>query len=273
MLRVNIVFKGHWILERLARELTDHLPGVELNASGWPPQHVTDHDVLYCLPGKNIRHFRTPPQNRVLVGFFTHGDDRTRAYWDRFHVCLAMNQRMAKRLRQLGAKDVRVIRPGTDPPARPIVFGVNARSVEGRGPKSRKGLDLVAAAVREGFTFVGCSPDPPAVWPCPITHRTEDRAAFYRSIDYLVVTSRDEGGPMVVPEAIAHGVPVIAPPDVGWCGEFDILRYDRANQHTMIDLLRRLTHPPSWQEWVADHRTLFAELEARCRPAPRARTA
>lgn len=260
MLRVNIVFKGHWILERLARELTEALPGVDLNASDWPPRAVTDHDVTYCLPGKNIRHFPTPPQGR-LVGYFTHGDDRTRHYWHHFDVCLAMNQRMAARLRELGACDVRVIRPGTDPPARPIVFGVNCRSVEGRRPKSRKGLDLVAAAVKAGYTFVGCSPDSQDVWPCPITHRTEARAAFYQSIDYLVVTSRDEGGPMVVPEAIAHGVPVIAP-DVGWCWEYPVIRYPWGVDG-LLTTLRGLATVPTWAQWVDGHRRLFAELEAR----------
>jgi glycosyltransferase involved in cell wall biosynthesis len=259
VLRVNLVFKGHWILERLATELRDQIPGVDLNASGWPPRAVTDHDVTYCLPGKNIRHFPTPPENRWLIGYFTHGDDRTRHYWQRFHVCLAMNARMAARLRELGARHVEVIRPGTDPPARPIVFGVNARSVEGRKPKSRKGLDLVAAAVDAGFTVVGCSPDPPAVWPCPITHGTEDRAAFYRSIDYLLVTSRDEGGPMVVPEALAHGVPVIAP-DVGWCWEYPVIRYPWGVEG-LLATLTGLATVPSWQEWAEAHRRLFARLE------------
>lgn len=261
MLRVNLVFKGHWILERLATELRDQIPGVDLNATGFPPRAVTDHDIVYCLPGKNIRHFPTAPKNRFKVGYFTHGDDRTRKYWHRFDVCLAMNQRMAARLRELGATDVRVVHPGTDPPTRPIVFGVNARSVEGRLPKSRKGLDLVAAAVQQGYTFVGCSPDPPEVWPCPITHSTAERADFYRQIDYLVVTSRDEGGPMVVPEAIAHGVPVIAP-DVGWCWEYPVIRYAWGVEG-LLSTLAGLATVPTWQEWAEAHRALFAELEAR----------
>ena len=256
---VNLVFKGHWILERLAKELTK-IPGVELNASGWPPRSVTKHDVTYCLPGKNIRHFPAQP-NGVRVGFFTHGTERTRAYWDRFQICLAMNKRMASLLRELGAKDVRVIRPGTDQPIQPIVFGVNARSVEGRGPKPRKGLDLVAKAVQAGYHFVGCSPDPQSAWPCPITHKTDGREDFYRSIDYLVVTSRDEGGPMVVPEAIAHRVPVIAP-DVGWCWEFPVIRYEHGDWRSLNRVLKALTTPPSWEEWTEQHRALFAEIES-----------
>src|SRR5690606_4242852 len=172
---------------------------------------------------------------------------------------------MAQLLRHAGAKDVRVFRPGTDaPPHRPIVCGVCARSVEGSKPKNRKGLDLIAEAVRQGFTFVGCSPDPQHVWPCPITQHASERAAFYASIDYRVVASRDEGGPMVVPEAIAHGVPVIAPKGIGWCDEFPAYRYDGANAASLCALLTRLTVVPSWQQWVEDHRQLFRELEARC---------
>lgn len=257
MLSVNLVFKGHWILERLARELTDNIPGIDLNASGWPPRAATQHDVTYCLPGRNIRHFPIAPRG-IQVGFFTHGDVHVDTYWHRFQVCLAMNERMAGLLRKAGAKDVRVIRPGTDQPRRAIIFGVCARSVESRGPKTRKGLELVAEAVRAGYTFAACTPDPPAVWPCPVTHHTDDREAFYRSIDYLVVTSRDEGGPMTVPEAIAHGVPVIAP-DVGWSWEFPVIRYTR-RWPALASVLQQLTHPPSWEQWVDDHRALFAEL-------------
>jgi glycosyltransferase involved in cell wall biosynthesis len=257
---VNLVFKGHWILERLATEIATRVPDVSLNASGWPPRHATDHDITYCLPGRNIRHFPDPPRG-IRVGFFTHGDGYPARFAGEFHVTLAMNQRMAHLLRQAGARDVRVIRPGTDPPARPIVFGVCARSVEGKRPKGRKGLDLVEAAVAAGYSLVACSPDPQTVWPCPITHRTEDRAAFYRAIDYLLVTARDEGGPMVVPEAIAHGVPVIAP-NVGWCWEYPVIRYERAWE-ALEPVLRGLARVDTWVEWAEAHRRLFVELARR----------
>ncbi len=257
-MRVNIVVKGEWILERLAREIAAHIPGVDINASGWPPSAVTDHDVTYCLPAKNIRHFPKEPKG-IRVGFFTHGDDRTRMFWQRFHVCLAMNQRMGGLLREFGAPRVQVIRPGTEPPSRPMVFGVCARTIGSE--RTRKGLDLVEAAVGAGFDVRACTPDPQDVWPCPVSHHTKDRAAFYQSIDYLIVTSSDEGGPMVVPEAIAAGVPVIAP-DVGWCWEFPVIRYDR-NWRALRKVLTGLTRPPTWHEWTEAHRALFADLEGR----------
>lgn len=42
---------------------------------------------------------------------------------------------------------------------------------------------------------------------------------FYERLDYLLIPSLWEGGPMSLLEALACGIPVIAP-DVGWCPEF-----------------------------------------------------
>lgn len=231
-----------------------------MNDGGWPPREASAIDVQYFLPGRNIRHCPRSPTG-ILIGFFTHGDYHVEKYWRRFRVCLAMNQRMAALLKKAGAKDVRVFRPGTDPPTRPIVFGVCARTVGSQ--RGRKGMPLIAAAVNAGYTLVACSPDDQALWPCPITHRTEDRAAFYAAIDYLLCTSVDEGGPMPVPEAIAHGVPVIVPRGIGWCDEFPGYRYNRDDPASLFALLKQLTTVPSWAQWVEDHRALFAELATR----------
>ena len=259
-MRVNIVVKNEWILQRLASELVERLPDLswDINASGWPPTAVTDHDVTYCLPAKNIRHFPADPPG-IRVGFFTHGDDRAKAFWKRFDVCLAMNQRMGARLRELGAPQVHVIRPGTDPPARPPVFGVCARTVG--SSRGRKGMDLVEKAVVAGFEVRACTPDHPSAWPCQVTHHTRDRAAFYQTIDYLLVTATDEGGPMAVLEALAARVPVIAP-DVGWCWEFPVIRYER-NWKALRGVLAGLTRVPTWAGWADGHRQVFADLARR----------
>jgi glycosyltransferase involved in cell wall biosynthesis len=56
--------------------------------------------------------------------------------------------------------------------------------------------------------------------------------AWFAGLDYYLVTSDSEGGPIPVLEAIAAGVPVIAP-DVGFCWEYPVIRYSG------IDELRR----------------------------------
>lgn len=63
---------------------------------------------------------------------------------------------------------------------------------------------------------------------------------FYNSIDYLLVTSSNEGGPQPVLEAISLGVPTITP-DVGYCWEYPGLRY-RSKQE-LLSLLYGLTIP------------------------------
>lgn len=48
---------------------------------------------------------------------------------------------------------------------------------------------------------------------------------LYNEIDYLLVTSTNEGGPTPVIEAFTMGVPVIAP-NVGFCWEYPVLKYN-----------------------------------------------
>lgn len=255
-MRINLVVKEGWILERCAREVVAAIPGpgVTINATGWPPSAPTSADLTYYLPMKDIRH--NPGQQGLKVGLFTHGEERSRIYANQFDACVSMNQTIAEVLRQEGARRVVVIRPGTEPPERPAVFGVCGR-VYGKG---RKGAHLVLAAVAAGFEFWACSDQQNGRdAPCRITHAVENRDAFYRAIDYLVVTSTDEGGPMPVLEAIARGVPVIAP-NVGWCWEFPCIHYETGSWDSLHAVLRGLTQPPTWKDWGRAHYELFGGL-------------
>lgn len=63
---------------------------------------------------------------------------------------------------------------------------------------------------------------------------------WYRSIDYLVVLSGLEGGPLPVIEALAMGKPVIAP-DVGWCWDYPTLRYSGFDE--LMSIVERLIVP------------------------------
>ena len=252
-MRVNVVVRDVWILSRFVHELAARVPDVTINVHGWPPATSTACD--YFLPAHNVRHLPSGAPRGLRIGYFTHGDDRAQAYWGDFDVCLTMNRGQAELLRRLGARDVRTILPGTDPPDRPAVFGICGHI----GRKSRKGADLVANAVRCGFTFVACT-DVPSEAPCRVTHTIEDRAAFYRSIDYLVVPGTDEGGPMPVLEAIQYRKPVIAP-DIGWCWEFPVIRYERGSPRSLRRVLRALDDPPTWDAWGHAHAALFGALE------------
>jgi hypothetical protein len=258
-MRINIVTKTGWILERLARELVERVPGVTLNAGFATRQIDPRADFNYYLPAKDFRKF---PCRGGAIGYFTHGDNGFDLI-PRFAACLAMNRTMGARLEERGAAHVTIVRPGTDAPPRPIVFGVIGR-VYANG---RKGEELVARAVADGFRFVACQTRdvtrPRALarhgWPCAAPFAITEREAFYREIDYLVVTSLEEGGPMPVLEAIARGVPVIAP-NVVWCWEFPVLRYDVGEYSSLRQVLEQLTAPPSWEQWGEAHARLFAAL-------------
>lgn len=258
---INCVVKPGWILERFAKELARHVRGVKINSTGYPPKAPSPEPLSYFLPMKDVRHMAGV--RGVKVGLFTHGEERCELYASRFDACVTMNEKMAAFLRSVGARNVRAILPGAGVAPKPIRFGVVGR-VYGKG---RKGANLVEAAVSEGFDFAACSErqrrGPP---PCPITHAIEKRSAFYQTIDYLVVPSIDEGGPMPVLEAIAHGIPIIAP-DVGFCWEFPVIRYERNSWPSLRNVLLKLTRPPMWKEWASAHGSLFESLLKNSEPA------
>jgi len=260
-MRINIVTKPGWILERLARELVERVPGVTLNAGKRERAIDPVADFNYYLPAKDFRKY--PTDGGRAIGFYTHGANAFDLI-PQFAACLAMNRTMGARLEELGAANVRILRPGTDAPPRPIVFGVIGRVYN----DGRKGEELVRRAVADGFRFVACGAGAAArarattrgQWPCATPYDLAHRDAFYTGIDYLVVTSTEEGGPMPVLEAIARGVPVIAPPTVGWCGEFPIIPYAAGEYSALRQVLEQLTAPPSWEQWGEAHRRLFADL-------------
>lgn len=256
---VNIVVKTGWILERCAREIAQRVPGVVLNA-GHATLRVVDHNAAahYYMPCKDIRKY--PVFSGKRIGFFTHGSESV-ALATEFDACIAMNEAMADAVTAAGGRQVRVIRPGTDL-AKPITFGVAGRVYK----NGRKGEHLLEAVLQAGHRVVACGGLSRNLqcltreqWPCATTHTVQDREEFYQSIDYLLVTSLDEGGPMPVVDALAMGVTVIAP-DVGWCWEFPVIRYERGNAESLLSVVRGLTTPPKWRHWARAHADVFAAL-------------
>lgn len=256
-MRINIVTKRGWILERMAREL-EAIPGVTINASSQERKTDSRADLHYYMPAKDILKYPSP--GGPAVGLFTHGEPLPEIL-HQLNACIAMNHSMGTLLHEVAKVPVEVICPGTEAPSRPPVFGVVGRAYR----SGRKGQELVRLAVEDGFNFVACTPAEHiratlnTLWGCKVTHTTADRSAFYRSIDYLVVPSLEEGGPIPVLEAVAHHVPVIAP-DVGFCWEFPVIRYDRGSYESLRRVLLRLAHPPTWETWVHAHRGFFSRL-------------
>jgi hypothetical protein len=254
---VNVVVKRGWILERMALELERTIPGVTVNCGAKERTVDPGADLIYYMPAKDA--LKYPFRGRTM-GLFTHGPMPPELVAS-FVACTAMNETTAAALHRLGAKTVIVTRPGTAPARRPPVFGVIGRPYN----SGRKGEELVVRAVDAGFRFVACAP-PEKIrattsgsWGCRITHGIDSRDAFFQSINYLVITSLEEGGPVPLLEALARHVPVIAP-DVGWCWEFPVIRYERGSWESLRAVLEGLSRPPTWAEWAERHRRLFVRL-------------
>lgn len=85
-----------------------------------------------------------------------------------------------------------------------------------------------------------------------------DMPIFYKMIDYLLITSAIEGGPMPLIEALNMGKPVIAPAEVGWCDKFSVLRYTDFN--SLVEILKGLTHNRTWGHVAQDYEDLINKL-------------
>jgi hypothetical protein len=220
----------------MAKELT-RLDYVTINKEPGDINYFINYALYRDIPG-------------VSVGLFTHLED-SKPYRQRFETVAKLvdyhtgiSAHTWGLLNNLGVNGCRVIHPGTDL-QKPIVFGVCGK-VHASG---RKGEHLVKTMVDYGFTVVAWGKG----WPCQImSDRLEDRQEFYEFIDYLVITATNESGPVPVAEAIGMGVPVIAP-DVGWCWDFPVIRYEKGNWKSLNRVLLQLTNPPSWASWIAEH--------------------
>ncbi len=251
-----------WIIEKMARQLAERIPGVEYGL-------VDRFDVPlnYYMPYLT---YATPGHRRAM-GYFTHqeADEQRHQLFERsatlFELCVSHSVRYAEVLKRLGATRVSVISPGVDlgtftPEIR---IGIVGRTYD----SGRKGEHLLAQMLdipHIRWTCTGTG------WPIESTRLSDaEMPAFYRSMDYILVTSLIEGGPMCVAEALACGTEVIAP-DVGWVPEFPHIPYETGNAESLRNVLlsvvqRRLDLRASvlsrtWDHWVTAHAELFDRL-------------
>jgi glycosyltransferase involved in cell wall biosynthesis len=106
----------------------------------------------------------------------------------------------------------------------------------------------------------------------------EDPADFYRAIDFLLVPSRLEGGPVPFMEALACGTMSVAPA-IGVIPQFPHVPYPvgdvAALKSVLLDLARRhmsqrrfasrAMRGLDWTGWASAHEKLFRRLLAQSR--------
>ena len=240
-MKVDVIVAGGWILRRMANEIVDRLDYTSLGHG--------DGDIVYY-----VAYALYKPTEKPTAVFLTHyaGGGIWPEALAGSDVQICMCNKTADVVREQGGKNIHIIRPAVHEQFfRDITFGI-----VGEVKSNRKGEHLVQKMVEAGYNVKAWG----LRWPCEIVSSDFfELPDFYRSIDYLVVPSVLEGGPMPVIEAISMGVPVIAP-DVGWCWEFPVIQYEVGEWDSLNSVLQRLTKVPTWEGWASEHDRIFREM-------------
>ena len=252
-MKISIITeKKEWVTRRAARELCGYIPGCEIGGD------YANADLVYLMPYTKIN--EVGEIKGKLVTLFTHYEKdnaKKKALWEAaisrtdamVYMCL-----QAVKDKECLLKPTRIIHWGTDLNTNnlPKKFGVVGKA------RPRKRPEFVAQLVQDGFTVLTMGEG----WPSEAVNYfgcdKHGRADFYKIIDYLIVTSELEGGPVPVLDAIACGVPVIAP-DVGWCWEYPVIPYDGTYQH-LKRICGQLDCTRAWDDFCEEHKVYFERL-------------
>lgn len=264
---LNIIYpKDNWILQDLAEALLKRIPDSE----GFNYKDKTtfsEGGPLYT--GKGINYYinyyvfrnKTP---RKDVVFFTHPepDGKFLKVAQAADFCICMNRKYRDFLLKNGIEKCDYVMPGIDldffKPR--LVLGFIGR----RYKNKRKGDELLDKVASLGYVDL------------KLTNgklRKEQLIDFYSSIDYVLVTSKYEGGPMCLLEGAACGKKIICPSDVGFASEImdAIIPYwnsDWTSLKSTIDSLleikmqtRSVVENYTYDNFAKKHINIFKTLE------------
>jgi len=250
-----------WILQRRGDELRKRLNYVTLNA-----QNKNDFDINFYI---NYTLFKEKTKT-IDIALFTHiepAPKETKLFFDnaeRADYCVCSAKTCVKKLNEYGIKNVVQILPGfnLDDLKPKLILGFVGRYAKPKH-ENRKGKKLLDMISLLPFTEVrrtlGKVPK-------------ENIPAFYRNLDYTVITSKYEGGPMCLVESLACGIPVIAPSGVGLVPEFDVgvFKYENSNFESLKAVLFKLHNKKlklakqieelTWANYAINHDKIFRKV-------------
>ncbi len=238
-----------WVLSVISRRMCEAMPEVFALVAAkdffatLTTGKLDAYDGVYYVDIQNCwnpGYYHAPPLGQAVhVGMMTHLDQDSpasfRPGWDKLDGVVHMAQRymdVFHEQRWYRDDQMALIRPG-EPcgtfPLRKIRLGVCQRGehvgkgkaflpevLESLPPQVRQALALIFLG--NGWLVDGQT-DYHGVQASSLPEdNPKSYLFFYNLIDYLLVPSLWEGGPLAVPEALASGLPIIAA-DVGWVSE------------------------------------------------------
>ncbi len=220
--KINIVTEPApgWVLRRISEAFAEEMEGAASVSTEPDPTADVNFYVNYAL-------FKEP--TNCDVGFFTHrepGPPWSEAFDQaaaRMTFCVSMCERTTELLPK-ERTGVVLVAPDRQFMRGKLTLGVVAREYES-GRKRFEWVDELRTIPGVEVQISGGR------------FKWDDMPAFYDSIDYLLVLGGNEGGPVPLVEALAMGVPVIAP-DVGFVPEYTTLRYTELSD--LKELVKRL---------------------------------
>ncbi|MET0389545.1 MAG: hypothetical protein ABW321_26465 [Polyangiales bacterium] len=270
-MRVQVVHSGNaWILRRLARYLVDGLPYV--HGAEWRPSALARFDIVYYVNFQLCRRPRAPlrrkllwrqPRGGLVGAFFPHreADDEEFDHIARqVDFCVAPSARYADYLREHCNPRSHLIHHGV--PLDRFTPKLRLGFVGRRYGTGRKGDELLQAVSALPFVELRCTEGKLS---------DDEIPAFYQSVDYVLITSSIEGGPLCFQEGLLSGKEIIST-DVGMVSEFrdqpgvHIYR-DRQALIALLErklaerqVLRGVVERFSVEHWVSEHDKLFRSL-------------
>lgn len=225
---INVVtVKNGWILHKIAERI------VAANTSATKlvlSEKVDDSaDANFYVDISNCYRRKS---STIDVGLFTHLHENDISYFPlekrNIDYILCMSSRYAKQLSTVYPKDkIEVVFPAEIPSN--CKMKKPTLGIFQRGFVKGKGFDFLVSLAKEDllkhfkFFFIGSGWKEvflqfrknriDIMWIS--NEKYEEYLKFYNKIDYLLVPSLWEGGPMALVEALALGIPVISA-DVGW---------------------------------------------------------
>lgn len=255
--KVNVVtVNSGWILQKIAERIVSATPdNVTFTLSHSPRNDVDVNfyvDIQNCYSGKS----------KVKdVGFFTHLDHNSKdhllknKHWLTCDYIIHMNKKYYEIFSEFYPKEkmsvLKSIEIFPEFNLKKLKIGIVQRGgFEGKGHNFM--IRMAEHDYMKNFEFVFCGNNWDEVInlfrskniQCTTADENyENYSKIYDSIDYLLIPSLWEGGPMSVPEALAKGVPIISS-DVGWVPEFDIEYLFKPNDEIgLLEILKKIREP------------------------------